>query len=162
MVRNFVHMAGVEDLNLILILFNNDLISMDNDKESDQIKQTFMSQINTLKDRGYEIYLNINLGDYILREKTYTIFDGFLINSNLGSNFKIESKKVQDVYALYNKMFKFGKTIISYQTSSWQEIELLVKKGVLNFASPLLNEPNSVLIPIKKKISKKLSNMYRK
>ena len=162
MVRNFPHMSGVDNLNLILILNNNDLISIDNDKESDSIKETFLNQINILKDRGYEIYLNVNLGDYILREKTYTIFDGFLINSHLPNNFKIESKSVQDTYALYNKMAKFNQPIISYCAHSWQEIELLVKKGVYTFATSVLNEPSSVLIPIKKKVSKKLANMYKK
>ena len=162
MVRNFPHMSGVDNLNLILILNNNDLISIDNDKESDTIKETFMNQISLLKERGYEIYLNVNLGDYILREKTYKIFDGFLINSHLPNNFKIESKSVQDTYALYNKMTKFNQPIISYRAHSWQEIELLVKKGIYTFATSILNEPSSVLIPIKKKVSKKLSNMYKK
>ena len=162
MVRNFPHMSGVDNLNLILILNNNDLISIDNDKESDTIKETFMNQISLLKERGYEIYLNVNLGDYILREKTYKIFDGFLINSHLPNNFKIESKSVQDTYALYNKMTKFNQPIISYKAHSWQEIELLVKKGIYTFATSILNEPSSVLIPIKKKVSKKLSNMYKK
>ena len=162
MVRSFPHMSGVDNLNLILILNNNDLISIDNDKESDTIKETFMNQISLLKERGYEIYLNVNLGDYILREKTYKIFDGFLINSHLPNNFKIESKSVQDTYALYNKMTKFNQPIISYRAHSWQEIELLVKKGIYTFATSILNEPSSVLIPIKKKVSKKLSNMYKK
>ncbi len=162
MVRNFPHMSGVDNLNLILILNNNDLIPIDSDKEGDTIKETFLNHIGLLKDRGYEVYLNINLGDYILREKTYTMFDGFLINSHLPNNFKIESKSVQDTYALYNKMAKFNKPIISYEARSWQEIELLVKKGIYTFATSVLNEPSSVLIPLKKKVSKKLSNMYKK
>ena len=162
MVRNFPHMSGVDNLNLILILNNNDLIPIDSDKEGDTVKETFLNHISLLKDRGYEIYLNINLGDYILREKTYTMFDGFLINSHLPNNFKIESKSVQDTYALYNKMSKFNKPIISYEARSWQEIELLVKKGIYTFATNVINEPSSVLIPLKKKVSKKLSNMYKK
>lgn len=162
MVRNFPHMSGIDNLNLILILNNNDLISIDNDKESDNIKQTFMTHIGLLKERGYEIYLNISVGDFILREKTYTIFDGFFINSHLPANFKLEGKKIQDTYALYNKMSKFGKPIVSYRTHSWQEIELLVKKGIYTFATNVISEPSSMLIPIKKKVSKKLANMYKK
>lgn len=162
MVRNFPHMSGIDNLNLILVLNNNDLISIDNDKDSDALREQFKNHINLLKDRGYEIYLNINVGDYILREKTYTGFDGFFINSNLPANFKVDHKIVQDAYALYNKMAKFNKPIVSYQAQSWQEIELLVKKGIYTFATKVLSEPSSVLIPIKKKVSKKLSNMYKK
>lgn len=162
MVRSFPHMSGIDNLNLILILRNNDLIQIDNDKESDAIKEKFMRHINLLKDRGYEIYLDVTLGDFILREKTYTIFDGFFITSNLPANFKTDIKDVQDMYALYNKIMKFNKPVISYKAKSWQEIELLVKKGIYNFASNVIAEPSSILVPIKKKTSKKLSNMYKK
>lgn len=162
MVRSFPHMSGIDNLNLILVLNNNDLISIDNDKDSDALREQFKNHIKLLKERGYEIYLNINVRDYILREKTYTTFDGFFINSHLPANFKIDHKGIQDVYALYNKMAKFNQPIVSYQAQSWQEIELLVKKGVYTFATKVLSEPSSVLIPIKKKVSKKLSNMYKK
>ena len=162
MVRNFPHMNGTDDLNLILILNNDDLVFLENEKESENLKATFYNQIDVLKARGYEIYLKIEVGNYILREKTYQMFDGYFVVSNLPSTIKLQSRSVQDSYALYNKMLKLGKPVVSYRAQSWQEIELLVKRGVYSFATEILSEPSSVLLPIKKKVSKRLSDMYKK
>lgn len=162
MVRSFPHMNGTDDLNLILILNNDDLVFLENEKESENLKDTFYNQIDVLKARGYEIYLKIEVGNYILREKTYQMFDGYFVVSNLPSTIKLQSRSVQDSYALYNKMLKLGKPVVSYRAQSWQEIELLVKRGVYSFATEILSEPSSVLLPIKKKVSKRLSDMYKK
>ena len=162
MVRSFPHMNGTDDLNLILILNNDDLVFLENEKESENLKATFYNQIDVLKARGYEIYLKIEVGNYILREKTYQMFDGYFVVSNLPSTIKLQSRSVQDSYALYNKMLKLGKPVVSYRAQSWQEIELLVKRGVYSFATEILSEPSSVLLPIKKKVSKRLSDMYKK
>lgn len=162
MVRSFPHMNGTGDLNLILILNNDDLVFLENEKESENLKATFYNQIDVLKARGYEIYLKIEVGNYILREKTYQMFDGYFVVSNLPSTIKLQSRSVQDSYALYNKMLKLGKPVVSYRAQSWQEIELLVKRGVYSFATEILSEPSSVLLPIKKKVSKRLSDMYKK
>lgn len=162
MVRSFPHMNGTDDLNLILILNNDDLVFLENEKESENLKATFYNQIDVLKARGYEIYLKIEVGNYILREKTYQMFDGYFVVSNLPSTIKLQSRSVQDSYALYNKMLKLGKPVVSYRAQSWQEIELLVKRGVYSFAAEILSEPSSVLLPIKKKVSKRLSDMYKK
>lgn len=162
MVRSFPHMNGTDDLNLILVLNNDDLVFLENEKESENLKATFYNQIDVLKARGYEIYLKIEVGNYILREKTYQMFDGYFVVSNLPSTIKLQSRSVQDSYALYNKMLKLGKPVVSYQAQSWQEIELLVKRGVYSFATEILSEPSSVLLPIKKKVSKRLSDMYKK
>ena len=162
MVRSFPHMNGTDDLNLILILNNDDLVFLENEKESENLKATFYNQIDVLKARGYEIYLKIEVGNYILREKTYQMFDGYFVVSNLSSTIKLQSRSVQDSYALYNKMLKLGKPVVSYRAQSWQEIELLVKRGVYSFATEILSEPSSVLLPIKKKVSKRLSDMYKK
>lgn len=162
MVRSFPHMNGTDDLNLILILNNDDLVFLENEKESENLKATFYNQIDVLKARGYEIYLKIEVGNYILREKTYQMFDGYFVVSNLPSTIKLQSRSVQDSYALYNKMLKLGKPVVSYRAQSWQEIELLVKRGVYSFATEILSEPSSVLLPIKRKVSKRLSDMYKK
>lgn len=162
MVRSFPHMNGTDDLNLILVLNNDDLVFLENEKESENLKATFYNQIDVLKARGYEIYLKIEVGNYILREKTYQMFDGYFVVSNLPSTIKLQSRSVQDSYALYNKMLKLGKPVVSYRAQSWQEIELLVKRGVYSFATEILSEPSSVLLPIKKKVSKRLSDMYKK
>lgn len=162
MVRSFPHMNGTDDLNLILVLNNDDLVFLENEKESGNLKATFYNQIDVLKARGYEIYLKIEVGNYILREKTYQMFDGYFVVSNLPSTIKLQSRSVQDCYALYNKMLKLGKPVVSYRAQSWQEIELLVKRGVYSFATEILSEPSSVLLPIKKKVSKRLSDMYKK
>lgn len=162
MVRSFPHMNGTDDLNLILVLNNDDLVFLENEKESENLKATFYNQIDVLKARGYEIYLKIEVGNYILREKTYQMFDGYFVVSNLPSTIKLQSRSVQDSYALYNKMLKLGKPVVSYRAQSWQEIELLVKRGVYSFATETLSEPSSVLLPIKKKVSKRLSDMYKK
>ena len=162
MVRSFPHMNGTDDLNLILILNNDDLVFLENEKESENLKATFYNQIDVLKARGYEIYLKIEVGNYILREKTYQMFDGYFVVSNLPSTIKLQSRSVQDSYALYNKMLKLGKPVVSYRAQSWQEIELLVKRGVYSFATEILSEPSSILLPIKKKVSKRLSDMYKK
>ena len=145
MVRSFPHMNGTDDLNLILILNNDDLVFLENEKESENLKATFYNQIDVLKARGYEIYLKIKVGNYILREKTYQMFDGYFVVSNLPSTIKLQSRSVQDSYALYNKMLKLGKPVVSYRAQSWQEIELLVKRGVYSFATEILSEPSSIL-----------------
>lgn len=153
--RSLSRMSGIENLKLAFIIDNDELIDSENN-------QQVLDSIVSLTNKGYEVYLKITVGDYVLKNKTYDLFTGFLLDAKLKNNVKADGREFLRCYGYLEKLKRFKKQIISINANSYQEIELLLKNGVSAFSSEIISEASEMLVPINKKVQKRLLNMNKK
>ena len=137
------------------------VIIQNNDFVDSETNVSLINNIRSLQSRDYEVYVKINNGDYNLRSATYSLFDGFMINTK-SQNGKSENREFIVTRAMLDKLVKFKAPIVSVSCTSWNEVELLVKSGVYLFSSEVIAETSPMLVPIDKKVIKRLLNMYKK
>ena len=154
-VRSFSHLGSVGSTKYVLILDNNDLVD-------NETNQELINSIKNLQSKDYEVYISIKVGDYNLRNATYSMFDGILVDAKLGQSTRVESREFMNSRALIEKLFQFKVPVISINTTSWTEIELLVKGGVNSFISEVISEKSPMIMPLDKRPIKKLLNMKQK
>lgn len=138
------------------------VIIQNNDFVDSETNVTLINNIKTLQSRDYEVYVTINNGDYNLRSATYSLFDGFMINTKPQGGTKGENREFLVTRAMLDKLVKFKTPIVSVNSTSWNEVELLVKSGVYLFSSEVIAETSPMLMPVDKRVVKKLLNMYKK
>ena len=153
--KSFSRINEIDSVKLVFVINNNDLIDFENNEK-------VMDSLKALQEKGYELYLRVNVGDYVLKNVTYNLFDGFMVDAKLENNAKPESREYLKACGVFDKLIKYKEPIISIHTNSWQEIELLLKTGIVAFSSNVISERSPMLLPINKKVSKKLLNMYKK
>lgn len=153
--RSLPHMNLATNTKIAVIIQNNDFV----DSETNV---TLINNIKTLQSRDYEVYVTINNGDYNLRSATYSLFDGFMINTKPQGGTKGENREFLVTRAMLDKLVKFKTPIVSVNSTSWNEVELLVKSGVYLFSSEVIAETSPMLMPVDKRVMKKLLNMYKK
>lgn len=153
-IRSLPHMNLATNTKIGVIIQNNDFV----DSETNV---SLINNIRSLQSRDYEVYVKINNGDYNLRSATYSLFDGFMINTK-SQNGKSENREFIVTRAMLDKLVKFKAPIVSVSCTSWNEVELLVKSGVYLFSSEVIAETSPMLVPIDKKVIKRLLNMYKK
>lgn len=153
--RSLPHMNLATNTKIAVIIQNNDFV----DSETNV---TLINNIKTLQSRDYEVYVTINNGDYNLRSATYSLFDGFMINTKPQGGTKGENREFLVTRAMLDKLVKFKTPIVSVNSTSWNEVELLVKSGVYLFSSEVIAETSPMLMPVDKRVVKKLLNMYKK
>lgn len=154
-IRSFSHLSGATGTKYVLIIENDDLVDNETNVE-------IINSIKNLQQKDYEVYLSIKVGDYNLRNATYSMFDGFIYDANLGQSSKIESREYLSSRTLLERLFQFKAPIVSINTSSWSEIEILIKGGVNSFISEVISEKSPMIIPLDKRPVKKLLNMKQK
>lgn len=153
--RSLPHMNLATNTKIALIIDNNEFV----DKETDV---NLINNIKSLQSRDYEVYVKLKTGDYNLRSATYSLFDGFLIDTKTPSATKAESREFLVARAMLDKLVKYKAPIVSINTQNWSEIEILVKSGINLFSSEVISPSMPMLVPVDKKSSKKLLNMYKK
>lgn len=153
--RSLTRMSNVDTINFAFVIDALELVEKDGNKE-------LMSQIKNLQEKDFEFYLKIRRGDFILKDSTFDAFDGYLVDAKLNNNVKIESREYLTSLSLIGKLTQFKKPIISINTNSWAEIEILSKAGLNLFASKVIVEESQMIGTINKKNAKKLLNMYKK
>lgn len=152
-IRSLPHMNLATNTKIALIIDNNDFV--DNETNTD-----LLNNIKSLQSRGYEVYIKVKIGDYNLRNATYSLFDGFLIDTHLPN--KTENRDYLQTRTLLDKLIKYKSPIISVGLETWNEVELLVKSGVYLFSNEVISNSSPMLLPVDRKIQKKLLNMYKK
>ncbi len=154
-IRSFSHLNGAGGTKYVLIIDNDDLVD-------NETNVALMTSIKNLQQKDYEVYLSIKVGDYNLRNATYSLFDGFIFDAKLSQATRIESREFMNSRNLLEKLFQFKVPIVSINTNSWSEIELLVKSGVNSFISKEIADKSSMVVPLDKRPIKKLLNMKQK
>jgi hypothetical protein len=154
-IRSFSHLNGAAGTKYVLIIDNDDLVD-------NETNVALMSNIKNLQQKDYEVYLSVKVGDYNLRNATYSLFDGFMFDAKLSQATRIESREYMNSRNLLEKLFQFKVLIVSINTNSWSEIELLVKTGINSFVSEQISDKSTMIVPLDKRPIKKLLNMKQK
>lgn len=153
--RIYAHFNNIENTHIIFVMRNSNVANKEKEPE-------FFASINLIASRlDCEFYVDINVTDYILKDATYKLFDGFILNYKDGGGKKFESRDFIKVRNLCEKFLEFKKPIIAVNMNSWQEIEMLSRVGINTFSSDVIAEENENLIPISTKSSRRLSNMNK-
>lgn len=152
--RSIPHFAGINDTYLILVLDGNELIDMENDKK-------VIDDIKRIKERGYEIGLQVDVDDYVLKSSTYEMFDYFFFDAKLPQNVKVNSSEFLKAHQALEKIIKFDKVIIGNNEKNLAAIELLFKSGLEYFSSDYISPTNPMLLPVDKKVAKRLLNLRK-
>lgn len=152
-IRSLPHMNLATNTRIALIIDNNDFVDHETDVD-------LLNNIKNLQSRDYEVYAKIKIGDYNLRNATYSLFDGFMIDTHLPN--KAENRDYLQTRTLLDKLIKYKSPIISVGLETWNEVELLIKSGVYLFSNEVIATSSPMLLPMDRKNSKKLLNMYKK
>lgn len=152
--RSIPHFSGISNAYLILCFDSKELIDLEDDED-------LMRGIKNLKDKGYEIGLYLTSNDYVLKRSTYSIFDYFFFNALLPNNVKVSSQEFLKAHQYLEKLIKFDAIMVSIEGLNMQSIELLVKSGLEYFSAECISPKSPMLLPLDKKISRKLLNMHK-
>ena len=150
----FSHIGNINEANLVLTFLNNEFIDSDDD-------DYYVTLIKSLKEKGYECGLKVSLNDYTLKEGIYNLFDMFFFDLHGLKNFKQNTREFLSIHSLLEKFLKYKKPLILINCPSWNSIELLAKSGITYFSSDVITPKSPMLLPLDKKVTKKLLNMYK-
>ena len=150
----FSHIGNINEANLVLTFLNNEFIDSDDD-------DYYVTLIKSLKEKGYECGLKVSLNDYTLKEGIYNLFDMFFFDLHGIKNFKQNTREFLSIHSLLEKFLKYKKPLILINCPSWNSIELLAKSGITYFSSDVITPKSPMLLPLDKKATKKLLNMYK-
>lgn len=153
--RLFPHINNLKDANLVLTFKNNAFIDFEDDQE-------YIHVIKGIQAKGYECALFINLNDYSLKDSTYKNFNYFLFDFKSVMGLKQTSREFVKIHSLLEKFVKFNKPIICLNVNSWSLIEMLIKSGICYFSGDIICPNNTLLLPLDKKVTKKLLYMVNK
>lgn len=153
--RLFPHINNLKEANLVLTFRNNEFIDFEDDQE-------YIHVIKGIQSKGYECALFINLNDYSLKDSTYKNFNYFLFDFKQVVGLKQTSRDFIKIHSLLEKFVKFNKPIICLNVNSWSLIEMLIKSGICYFSGDIICPNNTLLLPLDKKVNKKLLYMVNK
>jgi EAL domain-containing protein (putative c-di-GMP-specific phosphodiesterase class I) len=140
--------------NIIFCLPSIDLI----DEEENNALQIKLSEI---KRNGFDLAVFTKTGDYVLKGKTYSMFDYCFIDPLLDANVKQDSRSFIKFKELYDKIYKTGVPIVAVNAKSFQSMELLSKTGVKDFTNDSISKKDLMILPLNPKIQKKLVTMVK-
>lgn len=153
-IKSFPHINNLNDANITFLFKNNVFIDFETDPY-------YLRTIQNLKMKSYEIGLIITIGDFSLKDDTYKMFDLFVFDCNKLNNVKATSVDFINLHALLTKFVKFQKPIVCVNVNNWPLLELLSKSGVRYFGGDVISQYSSMLLPLDKRVIKKLSNLSK-
>ncbi len=135
--------------NIVFCLPAVDLI----DEEENNLLQTKFSEIRRL---GYDLAIFAKTGDYVLKTKTYQMFDYFFVDPLFDSNIRTNSRSYIKFKELYDKIYKMNIPIVALNSKTFQSMELLGKIGIKDFSNDIISKKDLMLLPLNPKIQKKI------
>lgn len=140
--------------NIIFCLPAVDLI----DEEENNSLQIKFSEIRRL---GYDLAVFTKTGDYVLKAKTYQMFDYFFVDPLLDATSRMNSRSFIKFKELYDKIYKTNIPIVVLNSKSFQSMEILSKIGIKDFANDVISKKDLMLLPLNPKVQKKLLTMVK-
>ncbi len=140
--------------NIIFCLPSIDLI----DEEENNTLQIKLSEIRR---SGFDLAVFTKTGDYVLKAKTYSMFDYCFIDPMLDINVKQESRGFIKFKELYDKIYKTGVPVVAVNAKSFQSMELLSKTGIKDFTNDSISKKDLMILPLNQKVQKKLITMVK-
>ena len=148
----FSHFNTLDSEDLILYFDNRQIAEQESDP-------SIQGKIKSFQSLGYQCVIKIKINDYFLKDSSYQLFDSFLFDLEGLGIVKQDSREFIKIHSLLERFVKFNKPIIVYNCASWQIIELLVQSGIYYFSGDVISAYSSMLLPLDKKVIKKLLNM---
>lgn len=150
----FSQIPRFNEKKIVLVITSKNMI----DKEDNE---DVLLKIAELKNNDLEFAMKIKRGDYVLKDKTYRMFDYFLVDTALENNVKQDSRSFIKAYGMIKKLLIFNKPIISINALSLQAMELLFKTGIKDYSNEVIAKNSPMLLPLDPKISKKLLTIIK-
>ena len=154
-IRSLPHFSEVDKSFIILCFDSEELIDIESD-------ETTIRNLKNLKEKGYDLGLFTSKDDYVLKDKTYSLFDYFFFDAKFESNVKSNSTSFLKAHQFLEKLIKYKNAIIvCYNSTNLLGIEFLVKAGIEYFSADCISPRSPQLLPLDKKVCKKLLNMNK-
>ena len=145
-------LKNIQDANKANIVFCLPAIDLI-DEEENNLLQTKFSEIRRL---GYDLAIFAKTGDYVLKTKTYQMFDYFFVDPLFDSNIRTNSRSYIKFKELYDKIYKMNIPIVALNSKTFQSMELLGKIGIKDFSNDIISKKDLMLLPLNPKIQKKI------
>lgn len=146
---------GVNDVNLVLVLKEEDLSELPDDYEDEQI----MNIIRQFKSKGYSVALEIDDDILTLSPELYSVFDYFNLSVASHIQKKNAGKNLPSFQGLIEKLLHYNKQIVASDIQSWDIVELVYKLGISMICSDAIALPAENILPLQKKTLTKILNL---
>ena len=147
-------MEKVEQAHIVFLVDMNELL----DEKNESKKLDLFKNIHT---KGYEIAALIKSSDILIDPLIYKEVDAFFIESNLKFGVKADSRDFMKIHSLLDRLVGFKKPLIIYESNGFTEIELFYKAGIYHFSSTILSKASATILPLDKKVVRKLQNITK-
>lgn len=153
--RTFSHISSIKEGNIVLVLNEDDLLSLAKDT-----MESIIPTIKTFKSKGYEVALLLNNNETALPNLIYEVFDFYLISvkSHISAK-KSQGRQLPSFQALIEKILRYSKPIIAIDIPTWDLVEYVMKLGLELVSSDAIALPDENVLPLSKKSILKIKNM---
>lgn len=148
---------NIQDGDKTNLVFSIPSIDLIDEEESNSLP----IKLSQIRRQGFDLAVFTKTGDYVLKRKTYLMFDYCFIDPVLEANVKQDSRSYIKFKSLYDKISKIGVPIIALNTKSFQSMELLSKTGIRDFSNDFISKRSPMLLPLNPKIVKKIISMVK-
>ena len=146
---------GVNDVNIVLVLFEKDLSNLPDDYED----KTLIDLILSFKSKGYSVALEIDDDILTLSPDIYNVFDYFNLSVATHISKKNTGTTLPTFQGLIEKLLHYNKPLIALDIQSWDILELVYRLGVSRICSDSVALPAENIMPLQKKILTKIINL---
>ena len=153
--RTFSHISSIKEGNIVLVLNEDDLLSLAKDTI-----ESIIPTIKTFKSKGYEAALLLNNNETALPNQIYEVFDFYLISvkSHITAK-RSQGRQLPSFQALIEKILRYNKPIIAIDIPTWDMVEYVMKLGLELVSSDAIAMPDENVLPLSKKSIMKIKNM---
>ncbi len=153
-IQSINKMEKADQAHIMFLVDMNELL----DEKNDSKKLDLFKNIHT---KGYEIAALIKSSDILIDSKICKEVDAFFIESNLKLGVKADSRDFMKVHSLLDRLVGFKKPLIIYESNGFTEVELFFKAGIYHFSSTILSKASATILPLDKKVVRKLQNITK-
>ena len=147
-------MEKVDQAHIVFLVDMNELL----DEKNESKKLDLFKNIHT---KGYEIAALIKSSDTLVDPMICKEVDAFFVESNLKFGVKADSRDFMKIHSLLDRLVGFKKPLIIYESNSFTEVELFFKAGIYHFSSTILSKASATILPLDKKVVRKLQNITK-
>ncbi len=145
---------NVSQSHVVFLIDMNELLDEKNDSKK-------IDLFKNLHVKGFEIAALIKQSDILIDPTICKEVDSFFIQSNLKLGVKADSRDFMKIHSLLDRLVGFKKPLIIYESNGFTEIELFYKAGIYHFSSTILSKASATILPLDKKVVRKLQNITK-
>lgn len=146
---------GVNDVNIVLVLFEKDLANLPEDYEESRL----IDIIRNFKSKGYSVALEIDDDILTLSPNLYGVFDYFNLSVATHIAKKSTGSSLPTFQGLIEKLLHYEKPLVALDIQSWDILELVYRLGISRICSDAVALPAENIMPLQKKTLTKIKNL---